>query len=148
MAAASIASNDVKTGRQQQLTRQLITARVQVIASTLSHAHPPLTSKVTTLVSTVKQTCIRSTIARPPTSSTAAALKGCSRLCATTAALSWAARSTRGRGRVTGGAWWRWVVSRGEGALSVVCRSAAHTRFNYDSTDSSVDAAAWVVARR
>ena len=69
------ASNDVKTGRRQQLTRQLITARVQVIASTLSHTHSPRTSKVTTLV---WQTCIRSTIARPPTSSTAAALKGCS----------------------------------------------------------------------
>jgi len=44
------ASNDVKTGRRQQLTRQLITVRVQVIASTLSHAHPPRTSKVTTLM--------------------------------------------------------------------------------------------------
>jgi len=38
------ASNDVKTGRRQQLTRQLITVRVQVIASALSHTHPPCTS--------------------------------------------------------------------------------------------------------
>jgi len=43
----------------------------------------------------------------------------------------------------------RWVVSRGEGALTVgVCRSAAHSSFNYDLTDSSTAAAAWVVARR
>ena len=54
-----------------------------------------------------------------------------------------------GRGRVTGGAWWRWVVSRGEGALTaVVCRSSAHSSFNYDWTDSAAAAAAWMVARR
>jgi len=100
----------------------------------------------------VKQTCIRNTIARLPTSSSAAAaLKGCSRLRATSAAAapSWAARSTRGRARVTGVAWWRWVVSRGEGALTVVvCRSVAHSSFNYNLTDSAAAATVWVVARR
>ena len=34
-----------ETGRRQQLTRQLITAHVQVIASTLPHTHPPHTSQ-------------------------------------------------------------------------------------------------------
>jgi len=97
----SAASNDVKTGRRQQLIRQLITARVQVIASMLSHTSA---AHFKGYNPGVKQTCIRNTIARPPTSSSAAAaLKGCSRLRATTtaAAPSWAARLTRGRGRVT-----------------------------------------------
>jgi len=45
------ASNDVKTGRRQQLTRQLITVRVQVIASALSHTHPPRTSLASDITS-------------------------------------------------------------------------------------------------
>jgi len=45
MAAVNSDVKNGKTGRRQQLTRQLITARVQVIASTLPHTDPPLTSQ-------------------------------------------------------------------------------------------------------
>jgi len=54
----------LKTGRRQQLTRQLITSRVQVIASTLPHTLHRNVYMVTTLARSKHLYC--NTIARPP----------------------------------------------------------------------------------
>jgi len=45
MAAVNSDVKNGKTGRRQQLIRQLITARVQVMASTFPHTDPPRTSQ-------------------------------------------------------------------------------------------------------
>jgi len=81
-------------------------------------------------------------IARPLTSSSAvAALKRMQPVASDHRGSSgaelggWIDAGTRPSHRVTGGALWQWVVSRGEGALTaVMCQSAAAgSSFNYDS---------------
>jgi len=139
-----------KTGRRQQLTRQLITARVQVMANTLHRTHAAHFPETCIWLQRWREANVY-TVTRspgcPPASSSAAALERTRPV----------ESDHRGRGAgwvdaVTRpsyqrGALWRWVVSRVvtvRGLLSCIAMLSGSS-FNYDL---SVAAAAWVFARR